>query len=102
MKKLAAHNFEDLLQCALPVFEDLLHAPHDAIVQDLLFTLAYWHVLTKLRMHTEFTLKCLTDVTKSLFRQLRYFTRVTCAAFNTQELPREEAARGRRNAKMAA
>ncbi|KAJ7101338.1 hypothetical protein B0H15DRAFT_936529 [Mycena belliarum] len=102
MKKLAARNFEDLLQCALPVFEGLLGDPHNDIVLDLLFILAYWHALAKLRLHTEFTLSKLDEVTKSLGRQLRYFTRVTCAAFTTKELPREEAARGRRNAKKAA
>ncbi|KAJ7290637.1 hypothetical protein C8J57DRAFT_1611754 [Mycena rebaudengoi] len=102
MKKLAARNFEDILQCALPVFEDLLDEPHNKIVQDLLFTLAYWHGLAKLRLHTDSTLNTLKDVTTQLGRQLRYFRRVTCAAFTTHELPSEEAARGRRRAKKAA
>ncbi|KAJ7697053.1 hypothetical protein B0H17DRAFT_1197774 [Mycena rosella] len=102
MKKLAARNFEDLLQCALPVFEELLPDAHNTIILDLLFTLAYWHALAKLRLHTDFTLDQLQAVTTMLGRQLRYFTRVTCAAFTTKELPREEAARGRRTAKKAA
>ncbi|KAF9455143.1 hypothetical protein BDZ94DRAFT_1127669, partial [Collybia nuda] len=29
MKQLAARDFEDLLQCAIPVFEDLLPEPHN-------------------------------------------------------------------------
>ncbi|KAJ6457005.1 hypothetical protein C8R47DRAFT_1248481 [Mycena vitilis] len=101
MKKLAARNFEDLLQCALPVFEDLLDEPHNKIVLDLLFTLAYWHSLAKLRMHTDFTVSQLAEVTTLLGRLLRYFKKVTCAAFATQELPKETAARGRRHANLA-
>ncbi|KAJ7174311.1 hypothetical protein C8R46DRAFT_1214519 [Mycena filopes] len=73
-----------------------------AIIQDLLFTLAYWHALAKLCMHINSTLNCLQDMTKQLFWQLRYFTKVTCAAFSTRELPKEEAACGRRNGKKAA
>ncbi|KAJ7707072.1 hypothetical protein B0H16DRAFT_1345465, partial [Mycena metata] len=102
MKKLAARNFEDLLQCALPVFEDLLDAEDNTIVLDLLFILAYWHALAKLRLHTDSTVDLLDEITTLLGRQLRYFRNVTCAAFPTKELPREEAARGRRNAKKAA
>jgi hypothetical protein len=72
------------------------------VIQDLLFTLAYWHGLAKLRLHTDTTLDKLKGVTTELGRQLRHFTNVTCAAFTTVELPREEAARGRRYAKKAA
>ncbi|PPQ80385.1 hypothetical protein CVT24_000610 [Panaeolus cyanescens] len=48
MKKLAAHNFEDLLQYAIPVFEGLLEDQHDQIIGRLLFELATWHALAKL------------------------------------------------------
>ncbi|KAF7326767.1 hypothetical protein MVEN_02595700 [Mycena venus] len=103
MKKLAARNFEDLLQCALAVFEELLDDPvHDKVILDLIFTLAFWHSLAKLRLHTDLTVNELKEVTRMLGRQLRHFTKVTCAAFVTRELPREEAARGRRTAKKAA
>ncbi|KAJ7101024.1 hypothetical protein C8R43DRAFT_1048129 [Mycena crocata] len=102
MKKLAARNFEDLLQCALPVFEGLLDDEHDSIIQDLLFTLAYWHGLAKLRLHTDFTISRLKDVTVQLGRQLRNFARNLCPQFATKELPKEEAARGRRHARKAA
>jgi hypothetical protein len=71
-------------------------------VLDLLFLLAYWHALAKLRLHTDFTVGLLGTVTNLLGRQLRYFARVTCAHFTTKELPREEAARGRRQAKKSA
>lgn len=56
MKKLAARDFEDLLQCSIPVFEGLLDDPHDTILMNLLFLLATWHAYAKLRMHTDTTL----------------------------------------------
>ncbi|KXN90922.1 hypothetical protein AN958_03356 [Leucoagaricus sp. SymC.cos] len=48
IKKLAGQDFEDLLQCAIPVFEQLLPAPHTELVLDLLFILGRWHALAKL------------------------------------------------------
>ncbi|KIJ10963.1 hypothetical protein PAXINDRAFT_16115 [Paxillus involutus ATCC 200175] len=39
MKQMAAHNFEDLLQYALPVFEGLLPEPHNSAVLELLYLL---------------------------------------------------------------
>lgn len=55
-----------------------------------------------MRLHTESTLALFETATKSLGQGLRHFARTTCAAFNTQDLPREEAARGRRKAAAAA
>ncbi|KAF8205902.1 hypothetical protein K438DRAFT_1578500, partial [Mycena galopus ATCC 62051] len=74
MKKMAARNFEDLLQVSA-----VIASGHSISIH---FVLA--------------------EVIRMLGRQLRHFTKVTCAAFTTRELPREEAARGRRNAKKAA
>ena len=68
-------------------------------VLDLLFTLAEWHALGKLRMHTDFSLSWLEQCTTTLGRQLRRFQSYTCSFFQTRELPKEEAARGRRQAK---
>ncbi|KAG6895033.1 hypothetical protein C0992_003455 [Termitomyces sp. T32_za158] len=99
MKKLAAHNYEDLLQCSMPVFEGLLEEPYNGIVLDLLFTLAEWHALAKLRLHTETTLQQLESCTSDLGRLLRKFSNYVCPKFDTRELPREEAARGRRKAR---
>ncbi|KAG6913932.1 hypothetical protein DXG01_003430 [Tephrocybe rancida] len=92
MKKLDAHNYEDLLQCAIPVFEDLLPAPHHTIVTDLLFTCAAWHGLAKLRMHTDHTLQVLDTMTIELGQTMRKFVRETCSTFKTRELPHEAAA----------
>src|SRR6266511_1265723 len=73
MKKLAARNFEDLLQvrstisgikkersshqCSIPVFEGLLQEPYNTIVMMLLYQTAEWHAFAKLWLHTESTLQ---------------------------------------------
>lgn len=90
-------------QCSLPVFEGLLsNRDHDRVVQDLLFTLAEWHALAKLRLHTDTTLDTLRSLTKSLGTRLRHFVKHICPEFDTKELPREEAARARRRKRKAA
>jgi hypothetical protein len=116
MKKLAAHNFEDLLQvplteyvathtlrqvtrqCALPVLEGLLPVPHNDAILDLVFVMGCWHAYAKLRLHTEHTLASFERLTADLGTLLRHFATVTCEAFRTMELPRECAARQRRTA----
>jgi hypothetical protein len=62
----------------------------------VLFRLAQWHALAKLRVHTEFTLDALGKITSVVGRDLRKFRDTTCTAFNTVELPCEAAARRRR------
>lgn len=69
---------------------------------DLLFLLATWHAYAKLRMHTDTTLTLFENTTTALGQNLRNFTETTCNAFCTRELPKEEAARGRRTAAHAA
>ena len=68
---------------------------------DLLFELATWHGLAKLRLHTESTVCALESSTTRLGIALRKFQSTTCAAFITRDLPSEEAARGRRKAAKA-
>lgn len=101
MRKLAARDFEDLLQCALPVFEGLLPSPHNERVLDLLFALVEWHAYAKLRLHTDTTLKLFEKSTVDFGRQVHLFKRTTCEAYSTKELPQEIAARGRRKAALA-
>jgi hypothetical protein len=84
------------------VFDGLLPEPHNSAVLDLLFVMAHWHGLAKLRMHHDLTLDILDAVTVSLGKLLRSFSNVTCSAFETKELRREAAARIRRGAKKAA
>ena len=83
MKKLAARDFEDLLQCAIPVFENLLPSPHNEVVLDLLFELAACQAYAKLRLHTESTLILFDAATTSLGKILRHFAKTTCNSFET-------------------
>jgi hypothetical protein len=62
----------------------------------LLFTLAHWHGLAKMRLHTDETLKILDTLTMLLGSQLREFRKTTCAAYETFESPREANSRQRR------
>ncbi|EGO18986.1 hypothetical protein SERLADRAFT_443529 [Serpula lacrymans var. lacrymans S7.9] len=100
MKKMAAHDYEDLLQCAIPAFEGLLPEPHNKNILNLLFIMAQWHGLAKLRMHSDETLEFLDQATTLLGHQLCKFQQETCPAFNTKELQREIDARNRRQAKQ--
>jgi hypothetical protein len=69
---------------------------------DVLFALAEWHTLAKLKMHTDPTIGLLRFATKELGRLLRRFKCEVCPDYETRELPSEEAARGRRQARKAA
>ncbi|KIJ58032.1 hypothetical protein HYDPIDRAFT_103404, partial [Hydnomerulius pinastri MD-312] len=86
MKRMSAYNFEDLLQCALPVFEGLLPEHHNLTVLELLYTLCHWHGFAKLRMHTDETLQAMDDLTWSVGNVIRAFEANTCPAFSTKEL----------------
>ena len=80
----------------MPVFEGLFPPIHEEEVQTLLFRLAEWQALAKQRMHTSNTLALLCQALRRLGAQVRKFQRVTCAAFQTQELPEETDRRLRR------
>ena len=89
------------IQCAIAVFEGLFSPPHDKIIHELLFELATWHGFAKLRLHTELSICILEVSTMQLGSDLWRFESVTCEAFNTWELPSEEAAQGRWMAALA-
>jgi hypothetical protein len=82
----------------IPAVDRLLPEPHNGKLITLLFCLAKWHALAKLRMQTEHTLDCLGQTTIAIGRELRSFKEWT-GGFNTVELPREMAARERRKSK---
>ena len=82
----------------MPVFEGLFPSEHDQIIQTLLFRLAQWHALAKLRLHTDHSLKLLDEASRLLGGQLRKFWDFTCNAFKTVELASETAARWREQA----
>ena len=84
-----------LNQCAIPVFDGLLPEPHNQAVLELLFVMAHWHGLAKLRMHHDYTLEILDQVTTALGEKMRAFSDQTCTAFATKELRREFDARVR-------
>ncbi|KAG2003606.1 hypothetical protein CC2G_004198 [Coprinopsis cinerea AmutBmut pab1-1] len=99
LKQLAARDFEDILQCAIPVFEDLLPPPHNQRIMRMLFSFAHWQALAKLRMHTSHTLSLLDKWTRILGDDVREFDIKTCGEIATKELEREYQARQRREAK---
>ncbi|KIK17395.1 hypothetical protein PISMIDRAFT_111536, partial [Pisolithus microcarpus 441] len=92
MHQHAAWHFENVLQCAIPAFEGLFPPDHDNIIHTLLFCLAQWHALAKLRLHTDNSLELLKHTTRLLGQQLRKFKEFTCTTFQTTELPSEAAA----------
>ncbi|KJA12762.1 hypothetical protein HYPSUDRAFT_106680, partial [Hypholoma sublateritium FD-334 SS-4] len=96
MKKLAARDFEDLLQCSIPAFDGLLPEPYNAVVMTLLFRTAEWHAFAKLRLHTDSTLQHLEKLTTELGKLMREFRDTTESNFATFELPKEKEARQRR------
>ena len=65
-------------------------------MRTLLFRLAQWHALAKLRLHTEHSLNHLDEASRLLGHQLRKFRDFTCSAFKTMELSSEASARSRR------
>ncbi|KIK46533.1 hypothetical protein CY34DRAFT_62856, partial [Suillus luteus UH-Slu-Lm8-n1] len=101
MSNMAARNFEDLLQCSIPVFDGLFPSDHNKMVMDLLFTMAHWHGLAKLRMHSDLTLQILDKLTTDLGDRFREFKAKVCPAYKTQELDREVDSRSRRQTKEA-
>ncbi|KAK7037661.1 hypothetical protein VNI00_010884 [Paramarasmius palmivorus] len=88
MKKLAARDFEDILQA---------YAEFDRLVQDLLFTLATWHAYAKLRMVTDSEIDSLEQVTRLLGQLIRKFTNDSFK-YDTKETPAEVRRRKRRAA----
>ncbi|QRV94382.1 colossin-A [Ceratobasidium sp. AG-Ba] len=100
LKRLAGRDLEDLLQCCMPVFKGLLPTSIDSQVQQLLFTLAFWHGLAKLRQQTTATLKKLATVTTQLGNDLRDFQEAT-NNMEVFETPREFNARQRQAAARA-
>ena len=107
MKKLAACDFEDLLQvessfwsltsdlhpiqCAVACFEGLFEPKHDVIVQDLLFMFASWHAYAKLQLHTSSSKADWGRMTYSLGQLLCHFKSKVCSVYKTKETPHEAA-----------
>ena len=80
----------------IPAVEGLLCEPYNGQLLTLLYRLAEWHALSKLRMHTEHTLEHLDNATTVIGSELRSFQDWTQTGFTCRELPRETEARSRR------
>ena len=74
----------------------------DKIVLTLLFELATFHALAKLRLHTETTILDLECSTTRLGECMRKFERDVCSKYDTKDLPSELVARTRRQQRKAA
>ncbi|KAF7794376.1 hypothetical protein EIP86_005510, partial [Pleurotus ostreatoroseus] len=96
-KQFAARDYEDVLQCVIPCIEGLLDPKLEHIVMDLLWFMLMWHALAKLRLHTQTTVSLLEGITTDLGRAVRKFAR-SVEDIETYELPKEHAARKRREA----
>ncbi len=82
-----------------PVFDGLLPSEHNCKILDVLFSLANWHALAKLRQHTDLSLVVLEEATVRLGEVLRHFQQNICMAYETKELKREVKARTRKTTK---
>ncbi|KAJ3825959.1 hypothetical protein F5880DRAFT_1610641 [Lentinula raphanica] len=99
MKKLAARDWEDILQYAMPSFDGLFETSHNKIILDLLFVSATWHGLGKLRLHTDSSLLSFDGATEDIGKMCRKFAKDTCGDYETKELPSERDSRYRRQGK---
>lgn len=86
----------------IPVVEGLLLEPHNSHLLTLLYRLAEWHALAKLRMHTEVTLELLEQATVTIGKELRSFRDTSSAAYTCKELPGETSRRIHRQRKTHA
>lgn len=102
LSRLAARDYEDILQCCIPCFDGLFAHPHNETILDLLFLMNYWHSLAKLRMHTDSSLAVFREATVLLGDGLRYFALETCNHFDTVESDGEYQARSRAHARRVA
>ena len=76
-------------QVMIPAFEGLLPLKHNQTVLQLLYELAHFHSLAKLRMQTEVMLDLLESATSHVYAAMRKFAQTTCTAFDTYERPDE-------------
>jgi hypothetical protein len=83
-----------LSQCAIPAYSGILaDGNENEIVLDLLFELATWHTLAKLRRHGNVSIVDLEASTRCLGIILRRFYDEICLNTDTRELPSNEVAR---------
>ncbi|KAG9093796.1 hypothetical protein FRC06_011372 [Ceratobasidium sp. 370] len=96
----AARNYEDILQCIIPPLEGLVPRSVEAQILTVLYVLAQWHSLAKLRRHTSETVAALQRTTTRLGHELREFHRYT-SELDVYETTKERVARQQRIRKKA-
>ncbi|RXW16502.1 hypothetical protein EST38_g9352 [Candolleomyces aberdarensis] len=102
-KRKAARDYEQLLQCAIPVFDGLVpHEEHSREILLILSSCAKWHALAKLRFHTDATLDLLDEATIKIGDSFWQFIANVCSQIQTKELAIEVAKRVKREQKKAA
>lgn len=85
-----------VLQCIIPVFEELFpeeHKHHEKEILDILFLLATWHAYAKLHLHTEHTLNSFEQLTAPLGERINLFAGKIPDDFVVRELHKETAAK---------
>ncbi len=117
-KKLAARDYEAYLivsrccacrrrvtltaycpQVIIPAIDGLLPPRDNEIIINMLFELANWYSLAKLRMHHDVTLENMEYATKHMYEAVKTFAATTCQQHTAVELPSEREARSRRDKK---
>lgn len=73
--------------------------PHNTHLLTLLYRMAEWHALAKLRMQTEATLNLLDKATVTIGKELRSFRDSINTAYTCKELPSEASRRTRQQIK---
>ncbi|KAJ7054561.1 hypothetical protein C8F01DRAFT_995281 [Mycena amicta] len=100
LKGFAGRDFEDLLQCALPVFEGLFPEPFNTLTLDLIGWMSTWHAYAKMRIHTDSTLRSFDIATTALGKTARRFSNET-SELQTRALVKETRAKQRRKTSKA-
>ena len=86
----------------MPCFEGLFPKSCNKTILDLLFMLATWHVLAKLRLHTISSLSFFEQCTKVFGQIIRSFHDRICPRYKTHNTPWEAAAKHHHDAARAA
>ena len=81
------------------MFKGLFPPEHDQEIQTLLFQLAQWHALVKLRLHTDHSLKLLDEACRLLGGQLRKFQDFTSRLWSCHQRLQHDG--DKRNAALA-
>ncbi|EJU06165.1 hypothetical protein DACRYDRAFT_44232 [Dacryopinax primogenitus] len=82
LSQLAAKDYEDLLQCAIPAFEGLFPELDNPLIISVLYTLALFHCLGKMQVHGTDTLELLDEVTTWLGDVMQRFQGETCVKYS--------------------